>query len=155
MDNAEPVICKICREPIQNFICVDCVASDIHEWLPHRTSRKFSGFHREFLHHFQSWTDLELCVGCKGINSTTICLYCYTREFFHWLRKRNPPLARKSIQVFFPLYEIAGNQRINEHRHEHLELNDTGYSEELCDSCGEWAILKEHNSEWRCEHCRR
>lgn len=145
----EALACNICKEPAWNFMCMDCVARDIKEFLPHKLVKGFQGFHKSFYSHFDSG-QLVLnggvyCMSCRSTRESPVCPHCYTSEVFHWLQERD----HKAAQKFARIFSFGG-------RGDALEGDGpfSGEEQGICDECGEYAEeLTLADGEWICREC--
>ncbi|MEM5781741.1 MAG: hypothetical protein QXD43_00915 [Candidatus Aenigmatarchaeota archaeon] len=156
-------ICKLCLEPLFNFICVDCLADSIKKFLFFENSqllKEFELFHKKFLRFFSSHSleKMARCVKCKRIFDVMACPYCYINELFWWLFEKDLNLARKLAQFFN--FDFLGTGYILKLRKfepviidedKEIFLSEIG----ICESCGQvYDDLKKINGEWLCESCR-
>ncbi|MEM5883157.1 MAG: hypothetical protein QXQ77_02870 [Candidatus Aenigmatarchaeota archaeon] len=157
----ETIICRICFEPIINFLCTDCLGETISRWLSIENNNllaEYQAFHF-FLKNFFSSDEQEFCVKCKRKTNTILCPYCYTNEVFWWIFSKNVKLAKKFTHLFnfdflgtgFFVHEKTRNLSpiiINEDQE---NLDEIG----ICEACGQVAEnLKKKNGTWLCESCR-
>lgn len=149
----EAVTCKLCREPIQNFICVNCLAKNIKAWLPREFSCKFSMFHSDISRHFTDFYEAEPCIRCKHENHSVICPYCYIKEVYQWLKDENQNLADKFINTFPLIYVFRKKGK----KFQPLLETKNGESESgVCDICGEYSDkIERSDSGWVCEYCKQ
>lgn len=147
-------LCKICREPISNFICIDCLKRDIGGRLPENLRDKFLDFHRNLSFHFNSRTSRFMpCLKCGLSDAPHICIYCYLNEVFNWF-KDNGLMKRLKRNLSFDFEGIRKSLK----NHSALPITETENHREtdgICDECGEYSEnLIMINSEWVCEGCR-
>ena len=144
------VLCKICKEPIWSFICVDCLAEDIGKVLPHHIVSGFSAFHKEFSGHFHSDYDHEPCIKCRGINNVTVCPYCYLSEVIEKLFDRDVIMTKRLIR-FLPFLK---HPYFKKDAVAITELHNEKSMNGPCDECGEYSEdLEESCKGWVCERC--
>lgn len=148
----------MCKEPIVNHICIDCLGRDINSWLPAYFSGKFLSFHDNFSGHFRiKSSGMLFCLKCRSFSDKTVCSYCYTNEAFSFFRTVDEKLAR-AFSTLFPyvrygvMYRefslMGGVEPITE---EYPEERNYG----VCDLCEESSYdLVESNGEMLCENCR-
>ena len=149
-------ICQICKEPIWNFLCIDCLKEDISKWLPTRIAPVFKEFHSNFSSYFRSMTSHGLCMHCKSMKNKPVCPYCYTNEIYHWLKREDSDLASRFMKLFF--FDFGGSGFAENVRMDNL-VPITGEGEDgkdsgICDECGEYSEeldLKEGS--WVCRAC--
>jgi len=150
-------LCQICKEPIWNFLCVDCLERQIKRWLPVSLSSDFEKFHHVFSRHFRSvLSEPEYCMHCKSEKDKPVCPYCYTNEVYHWLGSKDISLAARFINIFFFDFEKSGFK--DPVRMENLIpiTEDEGAEKEagICDECGEYSEeLSPTESGWVCKGC--
>jgi len=149
-------ICKICKEPIWNHICINCLADHVQKCIPSSFSEKFSAFHRKFISYFSSVFDAqEKCLRCKNPEAAPVCMHCYITEVFVWMRDENPELVSNLQPLFnydFDKHEefIGGIKAEPVTESENMQIADSG----ICDECGEYSEeLTLVNGEWVCKEC--
>ncbi|MEM5834511.1 MAG: hypothetical protein QXQ69_01520 [Candidatus Aenigmatarchaeota archaeon] len=157
----ETTICRICLEPIINFLCIDCINQTISRWLSQeRTSllQEYQTIHL-FLRNFFSSDEQEFCVKCKKKSSTVLCPYCYTNEIFWWIFSKDISLAKKFAHLFN--FDFQGTGFYNHEKTRNLVpviLNEDPENLEeigICEACGQFSEnLKKKNGSWLCESCR-
>ena len=153
----EVFICQICKEPIHNFVCIDCLAKDIVSWLPEKLKEKFSMFNRMLLdcfncpHDHQDDHRLVCSAGGKG----SICLFCYVNEVFQWLKTQNKKIAwkfRKAFSFGSGPSEFRNITKANPHPITELSLENEEFG--ICDECGEYSDeLRCVDGKWMCKEC--
>ena len=151
-------ICQICKEPIHNFICIDCLAEDIKDWLPQHLVSRFSRFNEMFLGYFHYPHDHEENnhnLVCNGRGKGSICLYCYVNEVFQWLLNQNKTLARRFIRVFSFGLKVSRFRDIIKAKPQPItELIETDKEFGICDECGEYSDELRHiDGRWVCKEC--
>ncbi|NIO22591.1 MAG: hypothetical protein GTN38_01005 [Candidatus Aenigmarchaeota archaeon] len=144
-------VCKICKEPIWNFLCVDCIARNTRKFLSDGLKKDFNHFHRKFVENFYSHHDHTFCLKCRHNNNVTICPYCYAKEMFSMLSSREPILAKRMWRFTTLLkhpYRESDARTITE-----LGNKKSAYG--MCDECGECSeLLERADNGWVCEDCR-
>ncbi len=150
----ESVICQMCREPIWNFLCIDCIGDNVSKWIPKALSQAFTGFHSNISKHFHTATgNFEPCVSCDLLNETPICPYCYTHEVYHWLNSNDSNLSGKFNKMFF-FYPFEGSEFIRSDTLPITESENKRHPDGICDRCGEYADeLSIEDKESICETC--
>lgn len=143
-------ICQICKEPIWTFICSECLARDIKNWLPKKLSIGFSKFNRNFIRHFhyKFFSSSQLpCLHCKQIKQAPVCAFCYIREVFVWLKDKNMDLANTLLKLT-SIADISEDfQPVTEFKRENLE-------EGICEYCGMFSHeLVFQSGKWICKEC--
>lgn len=147
-------LCKLCREPISNFICIECLEKQISGMIPENLRAGFSEFHRVLYGHFRSKTDRFMpCLKCRISDAPHICMPCYLNEVHSWFRenrllrklRRNLSLDFEALKINLKNHSALPITEIETHR------RDSG----ICDECGEYSEnLVLFNSEWVCRECR-
>jgi hypothetical protein len=161
LNTKETVVCKLCLEPIYNFICVNCLHNSVLKWLSSKKlniKSKFEEFHRNLADHFSSIENKEFCIRCRKVSDTAICIYCYSKEIFWWLFEKNKLLAKEFSKVFN--LDFLGTGYLPGIKTRNLEPIITYYENpkldfNLCENCSQVSDnLKEINGAWLCESCR-
>lgn len=147
-------LCKICKEPISNFICIDCLKNEISERIPEKLRDKFLDFHRNLSIHFNSKTSRFMpCLKCKLSSAPYICIYCYLNEVFSWF-KENRLIEKLRRNLRFDFEGVKKSLK----NHSALPITEIENHKErdgICDECGEYSeSLVMVNSEWVCGGCR-
>lgn len=152
-------ICQICKEPIWNFFCVDCLAKDIKGWLPPNLRDGFEKFQNQFISYFGKNLDAtkSWCLNCKNKKEASICPFCYSNEVICWLKSQDKELFKKFKQIFpFNFEKIGHKEFFRVHGFvEPVTPNTTNKKIfGICDKCGEYAEdLNFVEGEWICESC--
>jgi hypothetical protein len=150
-------LCQICKEPIWNFLCIDCLESHIKRWLPVRLAHEFDKFHHTFSKHFRSmFSEPEYCMHCKSHKNKPVCPYCYTNEVYHWLKVRDRNLAGRFITLFFFDFERTGFRDPVKMDNLTPITEDIDVETEfgICDECGEYSEELHHaDCGWVCKAC--
>lgn len=157
----ETVICRLCLEPIHNFLCVNCLQKSISQWLS-KTDQKLAdeiqSFHSSLLNKFSSDQNQEFCVKCKNRIDTVICPYCYVKEIF-WLIFDKDVNASKNLAKIFD-FDFLGTGYIQTFKTRNLSPIEISYRRSkqdlnICDNCEQTSEdLNEINGSWLCETCR-
>ncbi len=156
LESPDPVICQLCREPIWNFLCIDCLGQNIEKWLPENFCEQFSKFHAEIKNHFHTFTadNYEPCIDCRKTSETPICPYCYTKEVYHWLSPISQDTAKNFRKTFF-FYPFEGTENLKSYAEPIGEISNRKFGTEACDLCGEFSEnLSRSEGEWCCEECQ-
>jgi hypothetical protein len=153
-------VCQICKYPVWSYICPDCLAKGIREWLPSELSSEFSKFNRLLLEHFKSiesnFTQIE-CIHCHMLKESTLCSFCYITEAFQWLHEKNRRLARTLFMTLPPdsRLRIASGVEHKWSEIKPISFTESETDEELCDECGEFSEQTTlANGKCVCENCR-
>jgi hypothetical protein len=152
----ELVICKMCKEPIWNYFCVDCLSKCVHGVLPDDLRDQYADFHQNIIRHFGHELHKEPCINCKQESNVSVCPYCYSNEVFYWLLKTDP-IAAKRIMRMLPIFKHHyPREFINMDFVDAItEVKNMKPTEGICDRCGEFSEnLKETDDGWVCEECR-
>ena len=74
--------CMLCKEPITNPLCPDCLTQAVEQWLGTVAPDRAEAL-KNAIAHPDSDTGAK-CIRCnKHFN---LCTYCYSKEVFNWLR---------------------------------------------------------------------
>ena len=150
----EATVCQLCREPIWNFLCIDCLSKDIGKWLPQEYAEQFKEFHSTIKKYIHTTPDnFEPCLTCSLLNESPFCPHCYTHEVYHWIREVNFDLARNFSKIFF-FYKFEGSEFLKSDAEPISQTINKRPLAGLCDSCLEYSEgLEEDNRGWVCEVC--
>lgn len=156
----ETVICKLCLEPIFNFICIDCQHSLITKWLlglgENDLLYELNKFHIKLKEKFSSFQP-TFCIKCKQTVETPICPYCYVKEVFYFFSDKNTEIAKKFIKFFNYDFNNTGyHYTIKTENLLPVIITDKRRSSDLnfCEECGEISDLTYNNGKWLCEDCK-
>ena len=156
IESVEAIICQLCREPIWNFLCIDCLGKNVEQWLPKNFSKGFSAFHREIKSHFHTLTadNYEPCLDCSKVNETPICPYCYTQESYHWVAAQNQEIAASFKKIFF-FYPFEGTEKLRVESHPIEASALESFLPGFCDRCSEYSESLGKDAEGlHCESCK-
>lgn len=93
--------CMLCKEPVTNPVCQDCLAQAIEQWLHEEAPEKIEGLHTE-TEMIKSPHGVR-CIKCH--KHFEICTYCYTKHIFNWLK--DAKLQLQFLEFFnFDLYQL-------------------------------------------------
>lgn len=152
--NIEPTICQLCREPIWNFICIDCLKTKVERWIPNTLSQGFNQFHQNLQNHFSTTPDnYEPCLKCEVLNEKPICPHCYTHETFYWLKENDAVVARAFSKIFF-FYKFEGTEILKSDCLPVETFKEKEGDIGICDNCGDNNYLENIEGGWYCEVCR-
>ncbi len=148
--------CRLCKEPIWNFLCTSCLSKDIMRLLSRKRAEEFQRFHRTLTGLMGKGSALPIeCLKCGSSRSPPICIDCYLNEVYTWFKDKDPGMIGEISAGFsfdFRLHETI----MKEHEfvpvtEEGPDINDTG----LCEQCGEYSEdLRIMEGEWVCGQCR-
>lgn len=145
-------LCQICKEPISNFICIDCLKREISERIPEKLRGKFLDFHTNISTCFHSNRFMP-CLKCKVSSAPHICIPCYLNEIYSWFKIHSMTgRIKEMISLDFEGLEESLKS------HSALPITEIENHKErdgICDECGEYSgNLVMINWEWVCEGCR-
>jgi hypothetical protein len=157
----ETSICRICLEPIYNFICPNCLKKSIKKWIDFKDKSlldDFENFHHKLTQLFSTEENVMFCIKCKKIVEIVMCPYCYAKEVFWWLFDKDIRLAKKFAKLFnfdflnvgyLPTIELRNLEPIIiTTNREKIDIN-------ICEKCGMASDnIKQVNDQWICEMCR-
>ena len=156
----ETVICKICLEPINSFLCIDCLGNDVHKWLSSTKPeliKDFLAYHKVFHKHFSSDENQEKCIKCGRMIDTVLCPYCYANEIFWLIMNKDAKVASKFAKIFNFDFDGPGYLFNTKTRNLSTIIIDKPNMPDMniCENCGQsYDNLKRVNGNWLCESCR-
>lgn len=158
----EVYICQLCKEPIANFVCIECLAEDIRQWLPGPLSLPFQTFMADLLLTFHyPHNDVDEHIGhakrglvCSSKGRGSLCLYCYVNEVCQWLREGDGTVAERFMQVFhFGMKGTFTEQLLA--RPEPIGAAAEPLSVDgMCEECEAEGEVHWVEGNWVCEECR-
>ncbi|MDI6807008.1 MAG: hypothetical protein QMD14_04335 [Candidatus Aenigmarchaeota archaeon] len=157
MSKSETIICKLCSEPIFNYLCIDCLGNSVSRWIEREDKSfldKFKTFHNSLKNHFLSFDEKEKCIKCKRPIEVVICPYCYTKEVIFLLSVN----AKNLVELFKKFFNFDMGYSDNMKVKRWLPTMVGGEEEpdmNICEMCGnisEW--LYKINGSYICESCR-
>jgi hypothetical protein len=147
----------MCKEPVWNFICSDCLSDSLKKWLPDQYMYQYAIFHDTLANHFKFKTlEENKCLSCSSYDGFTICPYCYTNEVFQWLKGFNKRLAEDFVNMFRFDFEGSGFKNSLTRSDAEPITEEENPKEEfgICDDCGEYSEeLVYFDGEWVCKNC--
>jgi hypothetical protein len=152
----ETTICSICLEPIYNFICIDCFAEQVKEFLPRSLREEFESFHEKLKKTFANDENKEMCIKCRDVKETSICPFCYNKEIFFWILKKDKNLAERFVKIFnFNFMESTYEESIKVKDWVPIIITEKEreYDINFCEICGQQAELAEKEGRFVCESC--
>lgn len=165
----ETVICKLCLEPVTNYICSDCLFGNVTAWLRQvgrdDLAASALNFHSKLRQVLHSDENSAPCSVCKKDKDDFACPCCYLYEAYLFFKNVNVNLARD--------FEKRFNFQL-EHTYSELDLlqeQDRLFSRDfvpvmiierkknpdtnICENCEEGSDdIVEQNGMWLCETCR-
>lgn len=158
----ETVICRICLEPIFNFLCIDCLGNSVNSWLGSvkpKLLNEFTAFHKSLFKYISSDQNLEKCMKCNKTTDAVICPYCYEKEIFWWIFTKDVKLSKIFARIFN--FDFLGTgylpTSIKTRNLKPVILIDKRKNSDMniCESCGQASdYLRDENGIWICESCR-
>ena len=170
--NEEATICKLCLEPVSNFICTDCLFSDVRKWLflvqHQELFPKILVKHNDIKSLIKLDANGAYCVKCKSEIGEIACPCCYLYEMFSILKEANQELAynfERNFNFDFKMHHAYSQLALWQSLHEETvssraftpivlaeskNLTDIN----ICDNCGQISdIITEINGSHICEYC--
>ncbi len=148
-------ICQICKEPIWNFICIDCISKDIKNQLPEKLSGEFLEFHNVISKSFRFTQEgFKPCLICGVSDASSVCPVCYITEMYMWFKDNGlMKSVRKKFHFNFERYErLMKTHEIVPITED--EENMRGEEFGICDECGEYSDeLISVDGRWVCREC--
>lgn len=157
----ETVICRMCLEPIFNFLCIDCLGKSVNKWISSakpEMQRDFKNFHKSLFKYISTEENQEKCMRCRMTTDAVICPYCYEKEVFWWIFSKNPGLSQIFSRIFN--FDFFGTGYLPTTKLRDLEpvvlVDEANRSDmNLCENCGQASEdLRKENGIWLCESCR-
>jgi hypothetical protein len=171
------VICRLCLEPLYNFICIDCLLDSTKQWLHKRGASDLipavEQRHEQIKSFLYSDFNSVTCIKCKQESDMWACPCCYLYEIYLIVKKYRPDLAKRFERIFnfdfhyrhgftqLTFWQSLHRQPISTKNFEpviDIDLRDRTNSRtdlNICELCGQASDdLKQENGEWLCEDCR-
>ena len=155
-------LCKICLEPITNFVCPNCLLKAVVQWMKTADPNLVSMCKRIHIRLVKISLSQEasFCVVCKKGYHELVCVYDYIKEFYSWLEFVMPEdKAEEFIKVFSFGYK-KGDYESSDWRL-HKEKVPIGFSRRisdmgLCEGCENFSenIEPDKSNCMMCEDCR-
>ncbi|MBI4010117.1 MAG: hypothetical protein HY361_02905 [Candidatus Aenigmarchaeota archaeon] len=168
----ETTVCKLCLEPVSNFICTDCLFSNVNKWLfliqHQHLSPKILAKHNDIKSILRLDTDGAYCIKCKGNVGEIACPCCYLYEMYLIIKESSQELAgnfEKNFNYDFRMHHAYSQLTLWQSLHEESvssrTFNPIIISERkiltdinICDNCGQISdMITESNGSHLCESC--
>ena len=166
----ETTICKLCLEPVQNFICINCLFSDITKWVFTKNAPEIESkikTKHEYLKGFVSSDVGTFCIKCKKFVKEIACPCCYLYEIYDVIKDSDSKHAKEFEKFFnFDFTIHTGYSELNFWQEVHkmptknyipIIISEKPQEVDLnfCESCGNKSdYLININGTWICETCR-
>lgn len=150
-------VCRICVEPITNFICPSCLYRAMQQWIwkyQPELVEKFMGFHESFISTVVS-DRTAFCVACKMEYYHMVCAFDYMKSVHEWLEEQGVSQARlkEFVRIFgMGLRSIQnGKKHLAGHPHNGNAVVDIGF----CENCENFSDALRPDAAGRmvCERC--
>lgn len=169
---AETVICRLCLEPLYNFICVDCLLDAVKQWLRKNGASELipsiKKRHDEIKTLLSSDSNSVLCIKCKQETNSWACPCCYLYEIYIIIKRNKPEIANRFERIFnfdfhyhhaftqLMFWQSLHKQPLSTKNFKPVILSERESNPDLniCNRCGITSELKEVNGEWLCSICR-
>ncbi len=173
--DSETTICRICLEPVTNFICTDCLFRNIQSWVSANSSRAneltllLTGKHASIKQMLSQDANRAFCVSCRENVDEIACPCCYLYEMHAVVKSAEPAVAPRFEKEFnfdfifhhgmsqLSLWESIHGRLLSSRAFRPIVINDKrrGTDLNMCDGCEvESEELAEVDGEWLCESCR-
>lgn len=100
----ETLLCKLCLEPVTNFICVDCLFGSVKKWIlltEHvEIIPKIIAKHDDIKSLIQLDTEGTICVKCRQNVGEIACPCCYLYEIYIISTETSQELANEFEKYF-------------------------------------------------------
>lgn len=175
-NTGETTICRICLEPVTNFICADCLSDGIAKWIsrystnPGWVGLAMKGKHEEIRRMLSHESNSNFCVSCKNWVDEIACPCCYLYEMHAMLKNIDSKEVAAKFETDFNfdlifhhgmaqlnLWESMHGRLYSTRQFKPIVIKDKRRSSDLnaCESCEvETDELAEHGGQWLCESCR-
>ena len=174
--NNETTICRICLEPVTNFICTDCLFDNIKRWVSQNSSKAgeltllLSGKHASIRNMLSQDANRAFCVSCKNQVDEIACPCCYLYEMQAAVKSVEPGVAQLFSRDFnfdlifhhgmaqLSLWESIHGRLLSSRAFKPILITDKtrrGTDLNICEGCEvESDELDEFDGQWLCESCR-
>lgn len=148
-------ICRMCFGRISNFLCTDCLNSDVERWLEIKNknlTESFKNFSNHFTTHFSSDENKTYCVKCRSESDKGICLVCYANEISEWIGEQDRNLSEEFRKQTLN-FEIKEQNKPYSGPVNYYPKNITIIG--ICEQCDNASDdLRKTDGSWVCEDCR-
>lgn len=173
--NNETTICRLCLEPVTNFICTDCLFDNIQKWVSANSTDPFQmrallrGKHSSIRKMLSNDTNRGFCVSCKSEVDEIACPCCYLYEMGTSIRLLEPRLVEGFERDFnfdvivhhnmsqVSLWESMHGRILASRSFRPILITDKRRYTDLnsCESCEvDSEELADIGGHWICESCR-
>lgn len=168
----EATVCKLCLEPVSNFICTDCLFSNVTKWLVLVQHQEL--FPKVLVKHngIKSLIQMDVtgtyCVKCRGSVGEVACPCCYLYEMYSIIQEKNQELAGDFEKYFnfdfkmhhaysqLSLWQSLHEESVSTRTFQPIVLTEPRNLTDIniCDSCGQISeSIAEFNGSQVCEYC--
>lgn len=172
---SETTICRLCLQPVTNFICTDCLFAGIQKWVSKNSSGAdslmllLSGKNAEIKRLLSQDNNRAFCVSHRGQVDEIACPCCYLYEMQSAIKSYEPGIARKFEKDFnfdFMFHHGMSQLSLWESIHGGLLASKSfrpviitdrraGLDLNVCEGCeSESDDIVEVDGRWICESCR-
>ncbi len=155
-------VCRLCLEPLSDFICPGCLYRAIQQWLwkcgPGLIER-FRDFHTKFTETLVS-DKTAFCVVCKREYYHMVCPYDYIKEVHAWLEDY---LGEEGLVEFLSIFSI-GFRRMERHLESRAFYRNRGPLQQnrrepdtgICENCENFSdsLKRDASNRLVCGRCR-
>jgi len=138
----------MCKEPITTPLHIDKIRDHIEMWLPSSVTKNFLQLHSELITSLRKWHRMR-----ESETEQIVCLHCYIKEVYHWLKAMDSNLGERFIETFSFGFDRESFEKNDIHQVEHVHGKiETEFG--ICDECGEYTDKLEYmTGEWLCNEC--
>jgi len=92
--------CPLCRDIIDNPICVDCLEKEVEEWLSSKGFKYIKILRKSmpYMPHIEYEDSSLRCIKCG--NSVDICAFCFMKEVKEIVEEEMPELSEEFNEFF-------------------------------------------------------
>lgn len=152
-------VCRMCLEPITNFICPGCLYKAVQQWLWKNMPRQienFRDFHEKFIDTCVS-EKTAFCIVCKKDYYHMICSYDYISEVHDWLEDFG---SKEQLEQFLRIFGMGlgkiDNGAYGRFFYRNLEPSQQEETSGFCENCENFSdsLKKDSSKHMVCEDCR-